>query len=262
MMYGVSMSKDGTSKVVAQRLDEPGDARRPSGSSAGPSPSWCRSPTPFASLGAVAVLVRRACVVRRARCGVVPARRASRRARRDRGRRDRPATADRRPPAPPDAAGGLGRPGSRALFAGRARGRGRVERARGAARQGRRRPDDGRADRGRPARSGTSRATTPSRCSRRRWSDDPRATTRRCDLPEDRLGVVLVVGVNGSGKTTTIGKLAARLAEAGQEGEPGRQRHVPRGGLGAARRVGRAGGRPARHARSAAPTRERSRSTP
>jgi fused signal recognition particle receptor len=31
-------------------------------------------------------------------------------------------------------------------------------------------------------------------------------------LPEDRLAVVMVVGVNGSGKTTTIGKLAARLA--------------------------------------------------
>ena len=31
-------------------------------------------------------------------------------------------------------------------------------------------------------------------------------------LAEDRLNVVMVVGVNGSGKTTTIGKLAARLA--------------------------------------------------
>jgi fused signal recognition particle receptor len=31
-------------------------------------------------------------------------------------------------------------------------------------------------------------------------------------LPPDRLAVVMVVGVNGSGKTTTIGKLAARLA--------------------------------------------------
>jgi fused signal recognition particle receptor len=36
------------------------------------------------------------------------------------------------------------------------------------------------------------------------------------DLPADRLGVVLVVGVNGSGKTTTIGKLASRLAAAGR----------------------------------------------
>ena len=36
------------------------------------------------------------------------------------------------------------------------------------------------------------------------------------DLPQGRLGVVLVVGVNGSGKTTTIGKLAARLADQGK----------------------------------------------
>ena len=36
-------------------------------------------------------------------------------------------------------------------------------------------------------------------------------------LPEDRLGVILVVGVNGSGKTTTIGKLAARLRSDGKQ---------------------------------------------
>ncbi len=35
-------------------------------------------------------------------------------------------------------------------------------------------------------------------------------------LPSDRLGVVLVVGVNGSGKTTTIGKLASRLTGEGR----------------------------------------------
>ena len=35
-------------------------------------------------------------------------------------------------------------------------------------------------------------------------------------LPADRLGVVLVVGVNGSGKTTTIGKLASRFAAEGR----------------------------------------------
>ena len=35
-------------------------------------------------------------------------------------------------------------------------------------------------------------------------------------LPRGGLGVVLVVGVNGSGKTTTIGKLAARLADQGK----------------------------------------------
>ena len=36
-------------------------------------------------------------------------------------------------------------------------------------------------------------------------------------LPEGRLGVVMVVGVNGSGKTTTIGKLAKRLADDGKK---------------------------------------------
>jgi fused signal recognition particle receptor len=36
-------------------------------------------------------------------------------------------------------------------------------------------------------------------------------------LPEGGLGVVMVVGVNGSGKTTTIGKLAARLAGEGKK---------------------------------------------
>jgi fused signal recognition particle receptor len=35
-------------------------------------------------------------------------------------------------------------------------------------------------------------------------------------LPQEGLGVVMVVGVNGSGKTTTIGKLAARLREEGK----------------------------------------------
>ena len=35
-------------------------------------------------------------------------------------------------------------------------------------------------------------------------------------LPDDSLGVVMVVGVNGSGKTTTIGKLAARLGKEGK----------------------------------------------
>jgi len=36
------------------------------------------------------------------------------------------------------------------------------------------------------------------------------------ELPADGLGVVIVVGVNGSGKTTTIGKLAASLATQGR----------------------------------------------
>jgi fused signal recognition particle receptor len=36
------------------------------------------------------------------------------------------------------------------------------------------------------------------------------------NLPDSRLAVVMVVGVNGSGKTTTIGKLASRLARSGR----------------------------------------------
>jgi fused signal recognition particle receptor len=36
-------------------------------------------------------------------------------------------------------------------------------------------------------------------------------------FPDDRLGVVLVVGVNGSGKTTTIGKLARQLSTGGKK---------------------------------------------
>jgi fused signal recognition particle receptor len=37
------------------------------------------------------------------------------------------------------------------------------------------------------------------------------------NLPGDRLAVVMVVGVNGSGKTTTIGKLAKRLSDGGKK---------------------------------------------
>ncbi len=36
------------------------------------------------------------------------------------------------------------------------------------------------------------------------------------ELPDDRLGIVMIVGVNGSGKTTTIGKLAAMLGSGGR----------------------------------------------
>ena len=41
-------------------------------------------------------------------------------------------------------------------------------------------------------------------------------TDEELHLPQGRLGVVLVVGVNGSGKTTTIGKLASQLTAAGR----------------------------------------------
>ena len=50
-------------------------------------------------------------------------------------------------------------------------------------------------------------------------------------------GVVLVVGVNGSGKTTTVGKLA-RILVAEDRGRARRGRHVPRRRRRAARHLG------------------------
>ena len=52
--------------------------------------------------------------------------------------------------------------------------------------------------------------------------------------------VILVVGVNGTGKTTTIGKLASKLARARPLRRRRGGRHVPRGGRGAARDLGAA----------------------
>jgi len=40
---------------------------------------------------------------------------------------------------------------------------------------------------------------------------------RALALPDEGLGIVMIVGVNGSGKTTTIGKLASRLAAQGKK---------------------------------------------
>jgi fused signal recognition particle receptor len=64
---------------------------------------------------------------------------------------------------------------------------------------------------------------------RARWSRDADAESllreemveilgpdARLSLPDEGLGVIMVVGVNGSGKTTTIGKLARRLAGEGR----------------------------------------------
>ena len=55
--------------------------------------------------------------------------------------------------------------------------------------------------------------------------------------------VVLVVGVNGSGKTTTIGKLASQFKAAGQKGRHRRGRHVPRRRSRTASGLGRPRGR-------------------
>ena len=52
--------------------------------------------------------------------------------------------------------------------------------------------------------------------------------------------VILVVGVNGTGKTTTIGKLAAKLDEHGRSVLRRRRRHLPRRRRGAARDLGAA----------------------
>ena len=76
-----------------------------------------------------------------------------------------------------------------------------------------------------------------------------------------RPSVILVVGVNGTGKTTTIGKLAAKLAEHGRSVLLARRGHVPGGGRGAARDLGGAGRARTSSARRAAATRPRSPTT-
>ena len=71
---------------------------------------------------------------------------------------------------------------------------------------------------------------------------DPRARARSrwSSTATQRPFVILVVGVNGSGKTTTIGKLARRCAERGPQRDARRRRHLPRRGHRAAQGVGRA----------------------
>ena len=72
---------------------------------------------------------------------------------------------------------------------------------------------------------------------------------------ERLLNVVLVVGVNGSGKTTSIAKLAKYHKDRGQTVRAGRGRHLPRGGHRPAQSLGRARGRGG----DRAPARRRSR---
>ena len=65
---------------------------------------------------------------------------------------------------------------------------------------------------------------------------DSRPVARVEGTPE----VILVVGVNGTGKTTTIGKLAQVLRCRRQDGSAVRRRYFPRGGHRAAGNLGRA----------------------
>jgi fused signal recognition particle receptor len=51
---------------------------------------------------------------------------------------------------------------------------------------------------------------------------------RSLNLPAERPAVILVVGVNGAGKTTFIGKLATRLRKQGKRRSRRARRHVPR----------------------------------
>ncbi len=54
--------------------------------------------------------------------------------------------------------------------------------------------------------------------------------------------VVIVVGVNGTGKTTSIAKLASQMKARGLEPLLGRRRHLPGGSRSATPNLGRAGG--------------------
>ena len=97
------------------------------------------------------------------------------------------------------------------------------------------------------------------------WSScSPRSptVTRRIDL-SSRPAVVMVVGVNGTGKTTTIGKLAWHLRDrAGPVGDRRRRRHLPRGGRSSSSpKRGRSAPGPRSSAARRAATRARSSST-
>ena len=55
---------------------------------------------------------------------------------------------------------------------------------------------------------------------------------------ENRKSVILVIGVNGVGKTTSVGKLAGKLKDQGKKGHPRSCRYLPCGSRGAADTVG------------------------
>ena len=67
------------------------------------------------------------------------------------------------------------------------------------------------------------------RAARRRSSRSSRpAPSRSSSITRRKPFVILVVGVNGSGKTTTIGKLARRCADDGRQRAARRGRYLPR----------------------------------
>ena len=55
---------------------------------------------------------------------------------------------------------------------------------------------------------------------------------------ENRKSVILVIGVNGVGKTTSVGKLAGKLKDQGKKGYPRSGRYLPCGSRRAADSVG------------------------
>ena len=58
---------------------------------------------------------------------------------------------------------------------------------------------------------------------------------------ENRKSVVLVIGVNGVGKTTSVGKLAGKLKDQGKKVIRGSSGYIPRSRRRAADRVGASG---------------------
>ena len=89
------------------------------------------------------------------------------------------------------------------------------------------------------------RPTRGPRCARSWSSSSTRRMDRRLQVSgaDGNPGVVLVVGVNGSGKTTTVGKIARILVAEDQHRHARRGRHLPRRRGRPAGHLGRAGGR-------------------
>ena len=95
-----------------------------------------------------------------------------------------------------------------------------------------------------------------------RWSTPTMDRGLHVDGAGDAPGVVLVVGVNGTGKTTTVGKLARVLVAEGTDRAARRRRHVPRRRGRPAADLGRAGRRRHRARRRGRRPRQRRASRP